>query len=122
MLVAELIFGFFWTFFNTFNCYDVYIHTYIQVNLVQLNSDESFIVSYEDISDPSSRPLFHEGSNKGQARGVKTKGPEKKEEFDIVVIATPMTKDKTILKVEGVDFNVPDKRYIKLRSKNAMLI
>ncbi len=75
-----------------------------QVNSVALISeDSSFRVSFNRVDKPDEPEwLFNEGSNEGKSRKVPVRSREEKEDFDMVVLATPMTKDKTTIKIHGL--------------------
>ncbi len=75
-----------------------------QVNSVTMIDDSTnFRVSFNRVDAPTEPDwLFNEGANEGKSRKVKVRTREEKEDFDMVVLATPMTKDKTTIKIHGL--------------------
>ncbi len=75
-----------------------------KVNGVALNDEGRYFFTFNRLSAASDEPqgLFREGKNEGKPSRVQTETNEEEEEFDIVVLALPMTKDKTTLEITGL--------------------
>lgn len=74
-----------------------------QVNSVGLNPDGTFKVAFNRLAAPAEPEwLFAEGANEGKSQKVPVATAEEKEDFDVVILATPMTKDKTTIEIRGL--------------------
>lgn len=73
----------------------------MQVSTISLLDDGTFEVEFHKLGEASTT-LLDEGSNDGRAREHSGSKEKTRMNFDIVVVATPLTKDKSDIKFRGL--------------------
>ena len=85
------------------------MHIFFKVHRITLNAETgTYSVDFATLDDRDEEEnviLFNEGANNGKSSRMAQSSQIKSEEFDIVVIATPLTKDKSTIEIQGL----PDK-------------
>ncbi len=73
------------------------------VTLVEVDGGSKYSVAFNRVEKPEEPTfLFTEGANGGESKRVPVHTAEEAEEFDAVILATPMTRDKSSIQLRGL--------------------